>query len=231
MPIWVCKLLQVRIAHMSMFCSVVFCKVQAMHNFLSLQSKYWGTFYFAISIPIYVWFSHEYVCIAIVLQVFANDDGRSRIFRCTNEQNNKNYAAIYTKIYKDLVLKAYWHAKDNNKMANNKYMFTCIYCKELVKDKNMISYHRMFNLSKSYTGDKLQNMYPTWKPSNHGHKQRIASKYKKISSPNASHFQSPSTFPLPLKLDANPRFGTPLATVHVVNPKPPPLCILVRMIA
>ena len=87
------------------------------------------------------------------------------------KQNRKNRASIYTEEeYEDLVFEAYWHAKDKNKMANNMYMFTCIYCKESQKDKNTVSYHRMFNLCKSYTGDKPLKMYPTWEPNNYGEK-------------------------------------------------------------
>ena len=72
--------------------------------------------------------------------------------------------------FEDLVLEAYWQAQDKNRTANNRYRSTCIYCKESHKDKNIVSYHRMFNLCKSYTGEKPLKMYPTWVPGNHREK-------------------------------------------------------------
>jgi hypothetical protein len=78
--------------------------------------------------------------------VFVGVDGRSRVFRCTMQQNRKNCAAIYTEEeYEELVLEAYWQARDKIKMANNMYRFNCIHCRESHKDKNIVSYHRMFN--------------------------------------------------------------------------------------
>lgn len=121
------------------------------------------------------------------------------------KQNRKNCAAIYTEEeYEQLVLEAYWQARDTVKMANNRYRFNCIYCRESHKDKNTVSYHRMFNLCRAYNGEKPLKMYPTWEPSNHGEKHRIALKYGKQSSPHGSHSHSPSTFPPPLDLDAGP---------------------------
>lgn len=68
-------------------------------------------------------------------------------------QNRKNCAAIYTEEeYEELVLEAYWQAKDTYKQANNRYRFICIHCRESGKDKNTISHHRMFNMCKSYMG-------------------------------------------------------------------------------
>jgi hypothetical protein len=121
------------------------------------------------------------------------------------KQNRKNCVAIYTEEeYEELVVEAYWEARDKIKMANNRYMFNCIYCRESHKDKNIVSYHRMFNLCRAYHGEKPLKMYPTWEPSNHGEKQRIAAKFGKQSSPHGSHSHSPSQFPPPLELDANP---------------------------
>ena len=131
------------------------------------------------------------------------------------KQNRKNCAAMYCeKEYEDLVLEAYWQARDRNKMANNRYRFTCIYCNESQNDRNTISYHRMFNLCKSYTGEKPLKMYPTREPSCNGEKQMIAAKYGKGESPHGSHSHSPSTFPPPLELEPNPGCSTPLATAR-----------------
>lgn len=144
--------------------------------------------------------------------MFAGENGTSRVFRCTMKQNRKNCAAMYTEEeYEELVLEAYWQAKDKIKQANNRYRFICIHCRESVKDKNTVSYHRMFNLCKSYTGEKPLKMYPTWEPSNHGEKQRIAAKYGKASSPHASHSPSPASFPPALDLGGGS--STALATV------------------
>ena len=77
------------------------------------------------------------------------------------KQNRKNCASIYIEEeYEDLVFEAYWQVKDKKKMANM-YMFICIHCKESQKDKNTVFYHRMFNLCKSYMGDKPLKIYPT----------------------------------------------------------------------
>ena len=144
--------------------------------------------------------------------MFAGDDGTSRIFCCTMKQNKKNCATIYTaEEYEKLVLEAYWHAKDMIKQANNMYMFIGIHYRKSVKDKNTISYHRMFNLCKSYTGEKPLKMYPTWEPNNHGEKQRIAAIYGNVSSPNASHSQSLTSFPPPLD------FWWPLSMQNMVH--------------
>jgi hypothetical protein len=38
--------------------------------------------------------------------------------------------------------------------------FSCTFCKELHKDKNMTSYHRIFNLCKVYKEPVALKMYP-----------------------------------------------------------------------
>ncbi len=135
------------------------------------------------------------------------------------KQNRKNCAAIYTEEeYEELVLEAYWQAKDKHKQPNNRYRFRCIHCGETGKDKNTISYHRMFNQCKGYRGEKPLKMYPTWEPSNHGEKQRIALKYGKASSPTAGHSQSPSGFPPPLDLGGSS--GSALVPVPRSTPVP-----------
>lgn len=137
------------------------------------------------------------------------------------KQNRKNCAAIYLEDeYDKLVLEAYWQARDKNKMSNNRYRFNCIYCNESHKDKNTVSYHRMFNLCKSYRGQKPLKMYPTWEPSNHGEKHRIAAKFGKASSPHGSHSQSPSTFPPPLELDSNAGGSASLGTANAEHGAP-----------
>ena len=45
-------------------------------------------------------------------------------------------------------------------------------------------------------------MYPTWEPSNHGEKGRIAAKYANIASPTTSQTPPLAVFPPPLDLDA-----------------------------
>ena len=143
--------------------------------------------------------------------MFVGNHGRSRIFRCTMKHNRKNCAAIYCEEeYEKLVLEAYWQAKAKTKLANNRYQFTCIHCKESHKDKNTLSYHRMFNLCKGYTGKQPLKMYPTWEPSNHREKVRIAAKYGKVSSPTVPQFPSLAVFPPPLELDALPVCSTKL---------------------
>jgi hypothetical protein len=130
------------------------------------------------------------------------------------KQNRKNCAAIYCdEEYEKLVLEAYWQAKAETKMANNRYRFTCIHCKESHKDKSTLSYHRMFNLCKGYMGEQPLKMYPTWEPSDHKEKARIAAKYGKVSSPTASQFPSLVVFPPPLELDAVPVCSTTFAII------------------
>ena len=96
-------------------------------------------------------------------------------------------------------------------MGNNRFKFLCIYCKESHKDKNTQSYHRMFNLCKGYMGEQPLKTYPTWEPSNHGEKSRIAAKYGKVSSPTTSHSPSPVVVPPPIYLDHHPVLYTPFS--------------------
>ena len=132
------------------------------------------------------------------------------------KQNRKNCAAIYCEEeYEKLVLEAYWQARAKTKMANNRYPFFCIFCKESYKDKNTLSFHRMFNLCKGYTGQQPLKMYPTWEPSNHEEKVRILTKYENVSLPTASQSPSFAIFPPPLELDVLPVCSTTLATVPV----------------
>ena len=71
------------------------------------------------------------------LQVFAGDDGKSRIL-LYYEQNPKNCAIIYCEEeYEELMLESYWQVRAKTKMSNKRYRFTCIHCNESHKDKNM----------------------------------------------------------------------------------------------
>lgn len=89
----------------------------------------------------------------LFLQVFVDDDEKSRIFCCTMKQNRKHCAVIYYKDeYEELMLEAYWQEGAKTKMTNNRYRFTCVHCKESHKDKNTFSYHKMFNVCKAYKG-------------------------------------------------------------------------------
>ena len=64
-----------------------------------------------------------------------------------------------------------------------------------------------------YRGHKPLKMYPTWEPSNHGEKHRIANKYGKATSPHGSGSQTPSNLPPPLDLDAHTIYSPAVASV------------------
>lgn len=50
----------------------------------------------------------------LFLQVFVDDDEKSRIFCCTMKQNRKHCAVIYYKDeYEELMLEAYWQEGQN----------------------------------------------------------------------------------------------------------------------
>ena len=79
------------------------------------------------------------------------------------KQNRKDCAVLFEEgEYEQAVLEAYWQSRSKVKMPNNMYHFLCIHCKASHKDKNTVSYHRMFNLYKVYKGNKPLKMYPTW---------------------------------------------------------------------
>ena len=65
-------------------------------------------------------------------------------------------------------------------MKNDRYPFSCIFCKELHNDKNMTSYHRMFNLCKVYKKHVALKMYLTWEKNDHNELNMIAKKYGRI---------------------------------------------------
>ena len=86
---------------------------------------------------------------AFLGQVLVGDDGKSRVYRCTMKQNQKDCAMLFEESeYKHVVLEAYWQSRSKVKMPNNRYHFHCIHCKASHKDMNTISYHRMSNLYK-----------------------------------------------------------------------------------
>ena len=100
--------------------------------------------------------------------------------------NRKPCAALFLEgEYDALILEAYSEARVNTeKLKNGRYPFSCTFCKEIHKDKNMTSYHRMFNLCKVYKGVGALKMYPTWEKSDHGELNRVAKKYGKFFQQN-----------------------------------------------
>ena len=96
--------------------------------------------------------------------------------------NRKPCAALFLEEeYDRLTLECYSKAKvTTERLKNGRFPFSCIFCKEIHKDKNMTSYHRMFNLCKVYKDPHALKMYPTWEKSDHGELNRIAKKYGKV---------------------------------------------------
>ena len=162
------------------------------------------------------------VALTNMVQVLVGDEGKSRVFRCTMKQNRKPCAVLFEEEeYEQAVIEAYYQSKEKVKLPNNRYPFSCIHCKTSHKDKNTVSYHRMFNLCKVYKGDKPLKMYPTWEPSEHGEKARIAAKYGKVSSPPNSSVASPIDLPPVLDLDAKPSRKRALNRVSAEHSPPP----------
>ena len=92
--------------------------------------------------------------------------------------------------YDALILEAYLESRvTTQRLKNGRYPFSCIFCKEIHKDKNMTSYHRMFNLCKVYKEPAVLKMYPTWEKSDHAELNKIAKKYGKFS--RSASLQSP----------------------------------------
>ena len=100
--------------------------------------------------------------------------------------NRKPCAALFLESeYDALILEAYSKSRVTTERRNNgRYPFSCIFCKEIHKDKNMTSYHRMFNLCKVYKEPVALKMYPTWEKSDHAELNRVAKKYGKIFALN-----------------------------------------------
>ena len=87
--------------------------------------------------------------------------------------------------YDSLILEAYSESRvTTEKRKNGRYPFSCIFCKEIHKDKNMTSYHRMFNLCKMYKKPTALKMYPTWEKSDHVELNRVAKKYGRVFALN-----------------------------------------------
>ena len=101
--------------------------------------------------------------------------------------NRKPCAALFLESeYEALILEAYSQSRvTTDRLKNGRYPFSCTFCKELHKDKNMTSYHRMFNLCKVYKDPVALKMYPTWEKSDHGELNRVARKYGKVFQCNA----------------------------------------------
>ena len=95
--------------------------------------------------------------------------------------NRKPCAALFLESeYDDLTLEAYSQSRVTaERLKNGRFPSSCIHCKVIHKDKNLISYHRMFSLCKMYKGHAALKMYPTWEKSDHGELNRIAKKYGK----------------------------------------------------
>ena len=100
--------------------------------------------------------------------------------------NRKPCAALFLESkYEALILEAYSESRiTTERLKNGRYPFSCTFCKEIHKDKNMTSYHRMFNLCKVYKELVALKMYPTWEKSDHGKLNMIARKYGKIYQQN-----------------------------------------------
>ena len=112
--------------------------------------------------------------------------GGQRIYKSTMTYNRKPCAALFLEAeYDALILEAYSESRvTTERLKNGRYPFSCTFCKELHKDKNMTSYHRMFNLCKVYKEPAALKMYPTWEKSDHGELNRIAKKYGKVFQQN-----------------------------------------------
>lgn len=95
--------------------------------------------------------------------------------------NRRQCAALFLETeYDELTIEAYSQSRvTTERLKNGRFPFSCIHCKVVQKDKNMISYHRMFNLCSQYKGIAALKMYPTWEKSDHGELSRIAKKYGK----------------------------------------------------
>ena len=77
--------------------------------------------------------------------------------------------------YDALTFEAYSKAiVTTERLKNGMYPFSCIICKEIHKDKNMTSYHRIFNLCKVHKEPIALKIYPTWEKSDYGVLIRIA---------------------------------------------------------
>ena len=108
--------------------------------------------------------------------------------------NRKPCAVLFLEAdYNALTLEAYSKARViTERLKNGRYPFSCIFCKEIHKNKNMTSYHTMFNLCKVYKEPAALKMYPTWEKSDHGELNKIVEKYERafqqnmLSKPSAS---------------------------------------------
>ena len=97
----------------------------------------------------------------------------------TMTYNRKPCATLFLEAeYDALILEAYSKSRVITKrLKNGKYLFSCIFCKEIHKDKNITSYHKMFDLCKVYKEPAALKMYPTWEKNDHAELNRVAKKY------------------------------------------------------
>ena len=100
--------------------------------------------------------------------------------------NRKPCVALFLEAeYDALIIEAYSESRvTTEKLKNGRYPFSCIFCKEIHKDKNMTSYHRMFNLCKVYQEPAALKMYPTWEKSDHAELNRVAKKHGRVFALN-----------------------------------------------
>ena len=100
--------------------------------------------------------------------------------------NRKQCAALFLEAdYDALILEAYSQSRvTTERRKNGRFPFSCIFCKEIHKDKNMTSYHRMFNLCKVYKEPAALKMYPTWDKSDHAELNRVAKKHGRVFAVN-----------------------------------------------
>ena len=133
------------------------------------------------------------------LQGFVGDDEKSRVFRWIMEQNWKHCASIYCEDeYEELMLEIYWYGRAKTKMVNTMYWFTCIHCQESYKNKNKVSYHKMFNFCKVYKERSHSRCILLTSLTILEGNRGIAAKFGKVVSSIASQAPSLTIFPPPL---------------------------------
>ena len=86
-------------------------------------------------------------------QLLGGPKRTSRIYKSTFKFKRRNCAALYTEEeYKKLVIEAHYTCKGVVKNAKNKYDFFCKHYLEGFKEKNALSYHRIFCECKAWKG-------------------------------------------------------------------------------
>jgi len=64
--------------------------------------------------------------------------------------------------YEELAVEAHFDYKRLDNLISNQPSFQCKFYKVCMKDKNILSYHRMMNWCSVYKGKKLLKKYPTY---------------------------------------------------------------------